>query len=305
VFAWIGAGLACELGYPSWGDLIGQLVKRCQELSDELGRGPADIELARDIANRGDLTLAADQCRRILGEERFVQAVTDQFDITESETGIRAYEDLLYTPFSGYLTTNYNVSLTRIAHSLANSDPRFERPLDAAYPNLSPATLRQRSTVYLHGNIYDARQLILGEESFGRAYSHEPRLTHLLTQVFSSYSVLLIGTSLDDRDFRRVLLMVRSMYEGLDPLDRPTHYLVTPYYSDIGQPGIDTRATTFRLTPLYYRVDRKQLRVNERTEVVYDRRSLYQSIHELRTRTDRFLTPRQEPGLVEPALQED
>jgi hypothetical protein len=99
----VGAGLSYPI-FPTWKDLLSQLVKECVErkkLSNE-------TELYEWIEQGKDYLDIADECAKALGTDEYRSFLEKHFDKDIDMSKLSAYQQLLTSPIRTIITTNYD-----------------------------------------------------------------------------------------------------------------------------------------------------------------------------------------------------
>jgi len=187
--AFIGAGISKPI-YPSWEELIDELCDACgcPKLSET------------ERMNPERLRKKADECK-LTNPRKYKETLWRIFSGKKTQTR-KAYNFLTMLPFASYVTTNFD-TLLRDA-SGEDIDGVY------CYPDLPSHKLSKRSIFYIHGIIEkDGKcrvdSLVLGEESFQKAYSNDSLLPSFLKNLFTYYPVVFLGFSLRDPSIQSVL----------------------------------------------------------------------------------------------------
>lgn len=207
--AWIGSGLSCELGYPSWPDIVRRLITRCEEL----GKPSADIAEIDRLLAKNRLPEAAEMAFQVLGRGAFQQVLSEAFDVAEEEKGQDACYDLLMIPFTVFVTTNYDRSLSMAAARLT-AEGKLQRTHDVIYPGGSPDQLWRRSIHYLHCDINHISQIVMTDSTFGHAYSPTGPQRRIVETLANTFQILFIGTDFTDTDVRRVFFECKDIFQS-------------------------------------------------------------------------------------------
>jgi len=214
----VGSGLSVEAGLPTWKGLLLELIEEVKKLPYDTTKIVEDyVKLINDPSKY--LILAQDLKYNLLSgfpdimERRFNDATLRPAPIHIS---------LLKIPFSYVITTNY------------------DRLLEKAYVRLTgeiPATLTQsnsRDIAYkiwnkeffilkAHGDITVRKdELIMTESDYRDILFKNPGFQSALQVMFSSKSILFIGTSFTDPDFLLLMRYLHTAYHG----GGPQHYIL-------------------------------------------------------------------------------
>jgi hypothetical protein len=147
--AFIGSGLSTATpgsppgcGYPSWTTLVSLLCTRC------LGKAPPDCT-AKCKPSR--LLALAERAKRA-NEAAYVDVLSEMFgqrvDYRKSAFGL-----LLRTPFSSYVTTNFDPML-----AIAHSESALTSWKLHAFPDIHPGHLSTGGVFYIHGYVAEGQR---------------------------------------------------------------------------------------------------------------------------------------------------
>ena len=283
---WIGAGLGAELGYVLTTPLVERLVKECEDA----GCPRADIQQAKDLLyKKSDYRMAAEECWRVLNDPaRFRAVLVGAFSQRqETETGLRACEAILRTPFNTYVTTNYNTSLSVVAQDLGRRDRMYALAADVVYPHLDPSNLRERCISYIHSNVTQADSIVLRASTFHEAYGVSSRLTFFLEDLFTTHNVLFFGTDARDEDINWILDRMRRVFPGTYPaVPSKRRYVLLPILEQ-GVPTGHPLDSVFGIKPLWFTVKRREVEAEDGTvSVTTDWGKLYEMLVDLHEQTE-------------------
>lgn len=195
----VGAGLSAAAGLPDWKTLLRGMV---DEIESE-GMPDAGIAELRYLIDAGKLLDVADHCRQRLGERRYQEVLGDRLRGGAGEIP-DVHRLVTQLPFSAIVTTNYDKLLER-----AYSKFRGELP--------KVVTSRDRDTLgsllfsggffilKAHGDIDDAASLVLTARDYREIIHANPAFDALFSALLMTRSLLIVGYSLADPDFRLLL----------------------------------------------------------------------------------------------------
>ena len=195
----VGAGLSAGAGLPGWTTLLSIMVA---EVENEDPSDAAGAEL-RKLLGAGKLLDVADHCRQRLGERRYQELLGEQLrggagDIPETH-GI-----ITQLPFSAIVTTNYDKLLERAYTRIRGDLPKVVTARDRE----SLGSLLFSGGFFIlkaHGDIDDAASLVLTARDYREIIHANPAFDALFSALLMTKSVLFIGYSLADPDFRLLL----------------------------------------------------------------------------------------------------
>lgn len=241
MLALVGAGVSARLGYPLWEGLLRALE---DEVRRARPRSAAAIEAAHQLP---DLLWRAEECRRLLGEERFGDFIRRAFAPNGRAPG-RFHEALVRLPFRHVLTTNYDLVLEAAheratgerARSVATSDfEELERLFEKA---------RERLYVHLYGR-YDG-PVVLCEWDYRDRYVDANASRDALVRLLASQPIVSIGFSLSDLDLMAVFREVSARTDR----EHGGHFALLPLRAG-EDAGIFRRwlKGKFAIEPVFYR----------------------------------------------------
>lgn len=221
---WIGAGVSASAGLPTWKALLKALVSnygyietQCPECkASTLSLPPArrsltpqdlaTIDYAAACISQNDLKAAASALRSVQSGDFIDSQLKEIFESTNRYQGWenndprkravdRRYKTLRAMNWSGIVTTNFDRFLE------VNASKHWEpEPLTALSDNLALVLRRAKTKkpflIYLHGNTNG--EMIFADEDYARQYLAKPSLDYFLKALFLRYTIIFIGTQIDD-----------------------------------------------------------------------------------------------------------
>ena len=217
----VGAGLSVGAGAPSWSEFLLRLVDRSTDLN-EISAEKADE--SRQLANDpSKYLMLAEELREILGTE-FKSIIEEVFG-DETLEPTKAHELLTGLEKNRFIvTTNYDMLIER---AFAESK-KFRQGYKyyEAHALLRDLYKREFFLLKAHGDAKTAaEQIVLTDKDYRRLLYGEPGYQSALQSIFTMYSVIFIGSSLQDPELKLLLSYVNAAFpEGGIP-----HYaLMTP-----------------------------------------------------------------------------
>ncbi len=199
----VGAGLSAAAGLPDWKKLLTVMV---DELESEGGDDGASVEL-RTLIAAGKLLDVADHCRQRLGERRYLELLGERLRGGSGDLP-RAHQIVTQLPFNAVVTTNYDKLLERAYHQYRGDLPKVVTSRDRE----SLGSLLFSGGFFIlkaHGDIDDAASLVLTARDYREIIHANPAFDALFSALLMTRSILFLGYSLGDPDFR--LLMDRQL----------------------------------------------------------------------------------------------
>jgi chromosomal replication initiation ATPase DnaA len=205
----VGAGLSVAAGLPGWPELMGRMMVWAEQRDVCLSGVKREL---RRLIREGNFLLVADELRERMGDQRFVQFMTEVF----RDDQIRPTSTHRLLPqihFAAVVTTNYDRLLEHAYASEEHGVPPSYTQADA----LELSTLGSRNAFYilkLHGSIDRIDTIVLGRGDYRDVMFANPAYRDYLTSLFLTKTVLFVGTSLTDPDLKLLLDEMRSAFKG-------------------------------------------------------------------------------------------
>lgn len=199
---------------PDWPSLLEGLVVWAignEYVDDESGK---ELQV---LLRKGEFLVAAQE----LIEQAGLISITHYLDEVFDPSGIvpsRRHELIVSLPVRGILTTNYDNLIERAFQDVQNRQIEVIRvDQTERWKDIHEVPIFM---LKLHGDLSQPESLVLGHRSYMRLiYSKD--YEELLDSMFSNYSVLMIGYSLNDEDIKGTLDRLASKGKA-----SRTHYLL-------------------------------------------------------------------------------
>lgn len=211
---WIGSGVS-QLTHLSWSDLIVLLCTECDPVDSPK---VAELEPAELIEKAQEVK---DAC-----ESRYHQTLIREFDQHVPQQHRTAALRLMRLPFSGYLTTNFDTSLSDAAEHTVGRYEVFYYPdkLQLRFGHPDP------QIYYLHGHprgiSNGETNFVLARSEFDQAYADDSKLRPVLEYVLKCERILFVGCELKEP-------AVQAQFERISHLmsseDLPDRYILLPH----------------------------------------------------------------------------
>ena len=219
----IGAGLSQAAGFPDWNDLLQLLLAECVKGK----HAPASrIDSIRSLIRSGESTkylMAAEDIRECLGPDLFVSTLAKIFQ-DESKDPTAVHDELPKISFRSIITTNYD-KLIECSYGKAHGGrvpPTFTCN-DA--PDIADAVFRDRFFILkAHGDVDKRSTLVLTEKDYREVFYRKPDYKAILSAIFTTQSVLFLGSSLGDPELWLLLGYLHDCFHG----SGTHHYALVP-----------------------------------------------------------------------------
>ncbi len=187
VVAFVGSGPSCDAGVPNWSDLI-----RCVAVDVGL-----DAEISPYLST-GRLLEAAQFLSRSRSEEDIQERVAKEIQRT-ARPG-RVHELIVGAPFSGIVTTNYDLLL-----SMADRARKFDVPTTHQSVTVRDH-LHRPFVLHLHGHVNEPRTIVLSRSGYDQivAPAGAPA-RQFLYSTLGSFTLLFIGFGFRDPNIDAIL----------------------------------------------------------------------------------------------------
>ncbi len=195
--AMVGSGLSIPLGFPSWDTLIEKLYRQVESTV-----WPKDEKTHEWV--KKNLNTQPDWVAEVLrstARDSFDQELRQVFRVSGLLPFSMAHAFIALLPFKGYITTNYD---TLIEDHLSIFDWEDPNVLDyeEACSNISSLSVAKRYILKLHGCARKRPDKIILTSSDYYNLMHDERYIRLLAWLISQHTMLTVGFSLRDKDFR-------------------------------------------------------------------------------------------------------
>jgi hypothetical protein len=205
----VGAGLSLGAGLPDWNGLLIKLITRAEN-SHLIDAAKADDcrKLATDTTK---YLMLAEEMKEVLGPTQFKTVIEDVFVGTRAKPS-RAHELLVQLERMKFIiTTNYDM-LIEDAFVSHRTRPRVYKYYEAGA--IQRALFKREFFVLkAHGDAEtSAEQIILTERDYRRVLYREPGYQSTVQSIFTMYSVIFLGSSLNDPELRLLLNYINSAF---------------------------------------------------------------------------------------------
>jgi len=200
----IGAGVSCEVGFPSWTQLMREIVALGLE-RQRLRNG--DVKVVESLLKSGDYLAAGEVLRGKLGRlvDDFLRR---RFATLPPHFG--SYEYLVRLPYAGIITTNYDACI-ETAYAKHFGSPLLTLHLEEP-EHIGAIGRGEPFLLKLHG---DARRgtAVISASDYS-VIEHNQPLQAALSSLFLTHPVAFLGYGMSDNDILTPLGKLRSTYTG-------------------------------------------------------------------------------------------
>jgi len=193
VVLFCGAGVSIsEGGLPGAGQLA-------QELAQRAGLGDVSGSTLPDVAQDYELELE---------HHSLIAYLCERIDRPQY-TPLRSHRLIAALPFKRIITTNWDRLLEQAFAQARRPLSVIVRDVDVAYVDQEKPLL-----IKLHGSIQQRDTLVVTGDDYHEVFERLPEVTNLVHGYFATQTVLFLGFSLADEDFKRLYReVVRSLGE--------------------------------------------------------------------------------------------
>lgn len=236
IVLFIGAGVSCLVGYPTWDTLAKRILSALAEDNDIMSFSWADVDAISLLSPRHKISIAIDICRKNkkniseLLKKTLVQTVNDKSEIYKLIVSIPAV----------FVTTNYDSCLT---DTFVAGETMLIDPKPSNEKEVIPTTQKKRRSIYkrneitiekltsqdvvfhLHGAIKgDENSLVLTTRDYVENY-RDKNIIEFLDHLFDKYSVIFIGYGLSEEEILEYVVRKRKS------MDEIRHFRLFPLFS--------------------------------------------------------------------------
>jgi hypothetical protein len=226
----IGAGVsrqaqtATSNAFPTWSEL---LVNLAELAAEEEAITSDEKQQISDLINRGKFLMAAQAVRSAMATDSFDHYIKSRFMPPDAQPG-RIHQALFKLHPSLVLTTNYDRLLEDAYASLYGKTPDIATYKDAQEVQRFLQSRHQspeRPLIFkLHGTAASPSGAILAELDYRKLLYQEPGYRMVLSAIFLTRAVLMIGFSFSDPELTALVEALReSLKHGSSP-----DYIVLP-----------------------------------------------------------------------------
>jgi hypothetical protein len=219
----VGAGLSVGAGYPNWLDLLKSLIKRGTDQRMISASREKELTVLVETKDTVKLLMVAEELRDLLGADDFESALADTFQ-DGSKQPTEVHNELPEIPFSAAITTNYDKLLE---YAYAASDNGRSPPVftsnDAA--DLANALFKQKFFIMkAHGDVEKRSTMVITEKDYRKLSYRSGGYKTVLSALFTTRSVLFLGSSLADPETWLLLGFLHDCFHGSGAY----HYALLP-----------------------------------------------------------------------------
>lgn len=204
----VGAGLSMGAGLPDWSGLLEALIKKA-EADHSISEDKA-IECRGLAEDAGKFLMLAQELKEILGVE-FKSVIEEVFGNSELEP-TNAHKSLTELKRNKFIiTTNYDMLIEKAFAARGE----FRQGYKYYEAHALQRDLYKRAFFLLkaHGDAMTAPEhIILTDKDYRRILYKEPGYQSALQSIFTMYSVIFLGSSLQDPELKLLLNYINAAF---------------------------------------------------------------------------------------------
>jgi NAD-dependent SIR2 family protein deacetylase len=221
----IGAGISCQAktadkrNFPTWEKLIKEMAGRA------CSQGMLPVEEKEEIerlVDRGRHLMAA---QHLKDTAVFEEVIKERFDPEDAEPGL-IHGELFDLKASLIVTTNYDKLLEQAycnKHQRYPTVVTFQNAKDVVF-NLRGDKRKSPLIFKIHGTVDDPRNVVLAEKDYRKLIYKEPGYRTVLSAIFVTKVVLMLGFSFTDPELTVLTESLRDAFQHTSTPD----YIVLP-----------------------------------------------------------------------------
>lgn len=212
---YIGSGVSCWSGLPSWGKLLTDLSLYVSE------KGYSNEHINKAISN-GKFLYAASLSKKQLTAQEYAYFLKKEMGNESIQPSI-LHEAIVQLGCNNYVTTNYDKLLEKALHMEGREIQVISNKNLVELPMIN----RWDACNYIlksHGDIDDADSIILTREDYSKLYQDTCNIAQTLKTLFLTRTVIFVGFGLSDPDFDYIRDCITNTY-GCQQI---VHYAIMP-----------------------------------------------------------------------------
>jgi hypothetical protein len=212
----VGAGLSIPAGFPTWGGLLDKLIEDVTRRRSVNAEKLSDYDKLKNDPTK--FLFLAEDLKSELGS-RFYDLMEEWFGSPDVKPTVN-HELLVQIPSQLTITINYDRLIENAYNGKYGYTPNFftyKQSREAAN-----SFWKERYFVLkAHGDASsDPQGLIISQKDYRKTLYREIGYRSLLQTIFSTFSIVFVGVSLNDPEFNQLLDFLHESYHG----GGPTHY---------------------------------------------------------------------------------
>lgn len=204
----IGAGLSMGAGLPNWFQLLRLLIDRGEDAGMMTKAKADDCRQLADDSSK--YLMLAEELREVLGTD-FKTAIEEIFGNSDLEPTETHCQLPVLKKNRFIITTNYDMLIERAFASAMQFRQGYK--YYEAHALLRDLYQRRFFLLKAHGDAQTAaEEIVLTDKDYRRLLYSEPGYQSALQSIFTMYSVIFLGSSLQDPELRLLLTYVNAAF---------------------------------------------------------------------------------------------
>lgn len=213
----VGAGLSIPAGFPSWSELLDKLIKVLEDRGTMSSSKKSDYESLKKDPTK--FLFLAEDIKSEIGSTAFYDYLEEWFGQADAKSTAN-HELIAQIPSNLTITINYDRLIENGFDQVHKYYPNYytyKQSREAA----NSFWKEKYFVLKAHGDANsDPQGLILTQRDYRKTLYKEIGYRSLLQSIFSKFSIVFIGVSLNDPEFNQLLDYLHESYHG----GGPTHY---------------------------------------------------------------------------------
>lgn len=202
-----GSGLSASAGFPTWSQLIHEMMRWANKHSIDLGRDKEEFE---KLIKENEFLLVAENLRKYLSNDLFRQFMRSTFRDSNKKPS-QTHFILTEIPFAAVLTTNYDV-LLESAYTVTRGIKPWTYTHADATEIVSLNRQRRFYILKVHGDIDHFDTIVVSQSDYRKLMFNNEAYRHLLRIIFTEKTVFFVGFSLSDPDLLFLLDELEAIF---------------------------------------------------------------------------------------------
>lgn len=211
----IGAGLSKSVGLPDWLGLLNELIERVENVIPD----SADYaNECRAIASTGNFLPLAQDLRDKLGSDEFNKYIRERF-VDQRPDPNDIFKVIVELPYNYIITTNYDY-LIEDAYAFVNRKSAKKYTYSQAQAMADNIWNGYQFILKAHGDADEPSKIVLTDKDYRNIINAEVGYKSILQVLFTTNSILFLGSSLTDPELNLLLGYLKHAYHD----GGPKHY---------------------------------------------------------------------------------
>jgi hypothetical protein len=211
----IGAGLSIAVGLPDWYGLLSELIKK---VGDVVADSKEYVDECSKILNDKNFLTIAEEVREKLGQDEFNKYIRERFVDNRPDPN-EVFKLLVELPYNYIITTNYDY-LIEDAYAYVYRRSAKKYTYQKAQAMADNIWNGYQFILKAHGDADEPDKIILTDKDYRNIINAEIGYKSILHVLFTTNSILFLGSSLTDPELNLLLNYLKHSYHD----GGPTHY---------------------------------------------------------------------------------